>query len=122
MDKYFAITYKFFNSAMNLVDYMEKSSTSLIQLLEDIPGVSPQEIEQKKNYESLLRRINKRSKAIKSDLINTIEKQVYLHDNKRVSSDWFSVMNSELENLNQIANVILDSSHYVDKDGRLQQR
>ena len=122
MDKYFAISYKFFNSAMNLVDYMEKSSSSLIQLLGDLPEITPLEIEQKRNYENLLRRINKRSRAIKADLINTIEKQAYLQDNKHISSEWFNTMNNELESLNQIANVILDSTHYVDKDGRLQQR
>lgn len=106
---------------MNLVDYLEKSSASLIQLLGEMPEATVLESEQKRTYESLLRRINKRSKAIRSDLINTIEKQAYLQE-KRASSDWFNIMNNELESLNQIANVILESSHYVDKDGRLQQR
>jgi hypothetical protein len=122
MDKYFSITYKFFNSAMNLVDYLEKSSLSLIQLLDDIPGETDMEEQKKRDYENLLKRINRRSKTIKSDLLNTIEKQIYLLDQKQIPTEWFNEINNEIESLNHIASEIIDSTHYVDKDGRLQQR
>lgn len=119
MEEFEAVTFKFFSVLLNMTDYMEKSSESLINLLQNYEAATAQEYKQKDQYHKVLSGINNRAKKVQDEILSLALKKTVNVEKKIISQQWFDSLTQELEKLNVFSKGELSKNFSVDEKGKL---
>jgi len=119
MEEFENVAFKFFSVLLNMTDYMEKSSESLMNLLQNYETATAQEYKQKDEYQKVLNGINTRAKKVQEEILSLALKKTVNVEKKLISQQWFYNLTQELEKLNVFSKDELSKKFFVDEKGRL---
>ncbi len=119
MEEFEAVTFKFFSVLLNMTDYMEKSSESLINLLDNYETRTAEEYKQKDEYHKVLLGINSRTRKIHDEILSLALKKTVNLEKKKISQQWFRSLTQELEWLSTLSKDGLSKKFFVDEKGKL---
>ncbi|MFA7419484.1 MAG: hypothetical protein WCZ90_07345 [Melioribacteraceae bacterium] len=119
MEEFENVAFKFFSVLLNMTDYMEKSSASLMNLLQNYEATTAQEYKQKDEYHKVLNGINSRAKKVQDELLSLALKKTVNVEKKLISQQWFKNLTQELEKLNVFSKDELSKKFFIDMKGKL---
>lgn len=113
------VAFKFFSVLLNMTDYMEKSSESLMNLLQNYEASTAQEYKQKDEYQKILNGINTRAKKVQEEILSIALKKTVNVEKKLISQQWFNNLTQEFEKLSVFSNDELSKKFFIDQKGKL---